>query len=91
MFLVGEGAMQFLSKLTAAEIGSSMLGLDSIESMGIVKIFLTKTISTKELLLKLEHKMTTEFQRMEQKMDNEFKRMELLIKSTCGGGPKPTP
>ena len=35
--------------------------------------------------------MTTEFQRMEQNMDNEFKRMELLIKSTCGGGPKPTP
>ena len=34
--------------------------------------------------------MDTEFQRMEQKMDNEFKRMELLIKSRCGGDPKPS-
>ena len=80
MFLVGEGAMPFLSNLTvakgvakmglreigklvsvrdksikdgAAEIGNSMLGLDSIESMGSVKKNLTKTISTEELLLKL--------------------------------------
>ena len=37
----------------AAEIGNSILGLDSIESMGSVKKNLTKTISTKELLLKL--------------------------------------
>ena len=37
----------------AAEIGNSMLGLDSIESMGSVKKNLTKTISTEELLLKL--------------------------------------
>ena len=34
--------------------------------------------------------MDIEFQRMEQKMENEFKRMELLIKSTCGGDPKPS-
>ena len=34
--------------------------------------------------------MDIEFQRMEQNMDNEFKRMELLIKSTCGGYPKPS-
>ena len=34
--------------------------------------------------------MDIEFQRMEQKMENKFKRMELLIKSTCGGDPKPS-
>ena len=34
--------------------------------------------------------MDIQFQRMEQKMENEFKRMELLIKSTCGGDPKPS-
>nr|POE61751.1 hypothetical protein CFP56_72918 [Quercus suber] len=72
----------------AAEIGKSMLSLDSIELMGSVKKILTKTISTKELLLKLKHKMDNKFQIIEQKMDNEFKIMELLIKSTCGGGPK---
>ena len=43
----------------AAEIGNSMLGLDSIELMGSVKNFLTKTISTEDLLLKLKHKMDT--------------------------------
>ena len=43
----------------AAEIGNSMLSLDSIELMGSVKIFLTKTISTEDLLLKLKHKMDT--------------------------------
>ena len=80
MFLVGEGAMPFLSNLTvaegvakmglreigklvsvrdksikdgAAEIGNSMLGIDSIKTMGSVKKNLTKTISTEELLLKL--------------------------------------
>ena len=35
----------------AAEIGNSMLGLDSIELMGSVKIFLTKTISTTNPLI----------------------------------------
>ena len=34
--------------------------------------------------------MDIECQRMEQKMENEFKRMELLIKSRCGGDPKPS-
>ena len=68
-----------------------MLGLYSIELMGSVKKILTKTISTEELLLKLKHKMDTKFQIIEQKMDNGFKRMELLIKSTCGGGPKLPP
>ena len=43
----------------AAEIGNSMLSLDSIELMGSVKKFLTKTISTEDLLLKLKHKMDT--------------------------------
>ena len=48
----------------ATEIGNSILGLDCIESMESVKKNLTKTISTEDLLLKLEHKVDNEFQRM---------------------------
>ena len=48
----------------ATEIWNSILGLDCIESMESVKKNLTKTISTEDLLLKLEHKVDNEFQRM---------------------------
>ena len=48
----------------ATEIWNSILGLDCIESMESVKNNLTKTISTEDLLLKLEHKVDNEFQRM---------------------------
>lgn len=78
-------------KQGATDIGKSFLGLDSAESMANVKNILTHATFTKDFLLKLEHKVDSEFQKMDQKMDHQFKKMELLIKTTCGGGPKPPP
>ena len=62
----------------AAKIGSSMLGLDGIETMENVKQILSK-------VQKLERKMDAGFQRMDHKIEEEFRRSELLIKSKCGG------
>ena len=61
----------------AAKIGSSMLGLDGIETVENVKQILSK-------VQKLEGMMDAGFQRMDHKIEEEFGRSELLIKSRCG-------
>ena len=61
----------------AAKIGSSMLGLDGIETMENVKQILSK-------VQKLEGKLDAGFQRMDHKIEVEFRRSELLIKRRCG-------
>ena len=61
----------------AAKIGSSMLGLDGIETVENVKQILSK-------VQKLEGKMDAGFQRMDHKIEEEFRRSKLLIKSRCG-------
>ena len=79
MGLKGVGKMVSVSdkslKAGAAEIGSSMLGLDGIESMDNVKQIFSKV-----------QNLEGEFRKMDHKIEEEFWRLEILIKNTCGGG-----